>query len=753
MVDGGAKRRLAAILSADAVGYTRLMAEDEVATLDRIKAYRDLIGIRVREHNGRVVNAPGDNILAEFPSALDATRCAVEIQRVLRDRNADLPEDRRMAFRIGIHLGDVMVEGEGIYGDGVNIAARLEGLADPGGICISAAVHEQVRSKLGLEYEDLGEHSVKNISWPVHVYRIPSDSGAATETGTHIVASSPEKPSIAVLPFDNMSGDPEQEYFADGMTEEIITRTSKSPQLFVIARNSTFTYKGRPVKVQQVSQELGVQYVVEGSIRKAGNRMRITAQMIDANTGNHLWSETYDREHSISELFAIQDEISGQIAGAVLSGHRISETMRVRRIATQNLTAYDAVWRGKEVYYPRRKKEENAKAREFFLRAIELDPNYSMAYAWLSATYRWDFMAGWDSDPKILDHAMGLAQQAISLDSFNSVAYRQLAYIHMLIYPLKPTITQIEQSIAAASRAVELDTNDAEAYITKGIVLNIAGLHEEGMALIERSLRLNPHSVSPFDLYHKRLALQLMYRHKEAIEFYRKSILQDPTFPFPYSELAFNYWTLWITQREEDEKALEYALEMAQKVVALEDANPVYHSFLGLVYLWIKEYQKANLELEKGIASDLIHIDAAWANFTMGCFLNRTGEHARAAVLLKGALDYLPSTSEKYRPFTLYRSLFLSELGRAYRILNRYDDAIATQKYALSLKQDHLDSQLELLILHTMKEQMEMSRESVSTISEYWAAFSVDLWGKRLPDKDQSLIERDMAALRKAGLK
>jgi adenylate cyclase len=307
MADEGFERKLAAILSADVEGYSRLMDDDEVATVRTLTSSCAAISNLVEQFRGRVVDSPGDNILAEFKSVVDSVNCAVEIQRELAKRNEELPDNRKMQFRIGVNLGDVIDEDGRIYGDGVNIAARIEALSEAGGICISRNVFEQVKNKLKLGYEYLGEHSVKNIPEPVKVHKILMETDIAVPAKGEGLKV-PEKPSVAVLPFDNISGDPEQEYFSDGITEEIITALSKIPKMFVIARNSTFTYKGKPVRVQQVGEELGVQYVLEGSVRKAGNRVRITAQLVEAVTGHHLWAERYERD--LKDIFALQDEIT-----------------------------------------------------------------------------------------------------------------------------------------------------------------------------------------------------------------------------------------------------------------------------------------------------------------------------------------------------------------------------------------------------------------------------------------------------------
>ncbi|MEE8571763.1 MAG: adenylate/guanylate cyclase domain-containing protein, partial [Gemmatimonadota bacterium] len=430
MESHAAERKLVAILSADVVGYSRLMAEDEEATVRTLTAYREQLAVLIRQHRGRVVDSPGDNVLAEFPTVLDAVRSAIEIQRVLAARNADLLRERRMDFRIGVHMGDVRVEAGRIYGDGVNIAARLEGLAPPGGICISATVHDQVRNKLEVGYEDLGDLTVKNMPEQVRVYELrlarveiePPRSSAGPRRGLRTTAlvsgtvllllavgiavtwprplglildlaglsgppvnpALPDEPSIVVLPFANLSGDPEQEYFSDGITEDLTTDLSGNPFLFVISRNSAFTYKGKAVKAEEVGRELGVRYVLEGSVRKAEGRVRITAQLIDATTGFHLWSERYDRD--LADIFSLQSEISEKILAAVGVEITDAELARIRGKPTNDLTAYDLVQRGL-AHFNRFTRKDNDEARRLFEQAIELDPGYLQARSMLGATY------------------------------------------------------------------------------------------------------------------------------------------------------------------------------------------------------------------------------------------------------------------------------------------------------------------------------------------------------------------------------
>ena len=383
MTQKGFKRKLTAILSADVEGYSRLMDDDDEATIRTLTDYRNVISNIVKQYRGRVVDAPGDNILAEFGSAVDAVSCTVEIQEELAERNSRLQDERKMQFRIGVNLGDVVEEEGRIYGDGVNIAARIEALAEAGGICISRNVFEQVKNKLKLGYQYLGEHIAKNIPEPVQAYRILMESNMAVpEKGDGLEV--PEKPSIAVLPFDNISGDPEQEYFSDGITEEIITALSKVPKMFVIARNSTFTYKGMPVKVQQVGEELGVQYVLEGSVRKAGNRVRITAQLVETVAGHHLWADRYDRD--LKDIFALQDEITFKILTALQVTLTEGERARVWATRTDNLDAFLKYLQARQSagLFTR---EGYVFARQLAQEAINLDENYSDPYVLIAMTH------------------------------------------------------------------------------------------------------------------------------------------------------------------------------------------------------------------------------------------------------------------------------------------------------------------------------------------------------------------------------
>jgi adenylate cyclase len=401
------ERRLAAILSADVAGYSRLIGVDEEGTLAQLKAYRrESIDPKIAEHRGRIVKTTGDGLLVEFASVVDALRCATEMQAAMGERNAAVPADGRIKFRVGIHMGDIVVEEDDIFGDGVNIAARLEGLAEPGGICVSARVQEDAAGKLDLAFEDIGEQQLKNISRPVRVFRVAAKcSLPQPEAPTALPL--PDKPSVAVLPFTNMSADPEQEFFADGIAEDIITALSRYPSLFVIARNSCFTYKGRAVDVKQVGRELGVRYVLEGSLRKSGNRIRVTAQLVEAETGNHLWAERYDRD--LADIFAVQDEITEAVTIAIAPAIADAEQQRAMRKPPGSLDAWATYQRGLW-HVNKASADDNALAQKFFQQAIDLDPNFSGGYKGIAIAQvaaAFDFQS---SPPAILSSAEALAR-------------------------------------------------------------------------------------------------------------------------------------------------------------------------------------------------------------------------------------------------------------------------------------------------------------------------------------------------------
>ena len=518
------KRKLTAILSADVKGYSRLMGEDEEGTIRTLNTYKEAMSNLVQQQRGRVVDAPGDNVLAEFGSVVDAVRCAVDIQKELKNRNAQLPENHRMEFRIGVNLGDVIEDGEKILGDGINIAARLESLSEAGGVCISGTAYDQVENKLSLGYEYLGEQPVKNIAKPVRVYRVLVEPKAVAQRVLEVASKErmalplPDKPSIAVLPFVNMSDDPRQEYFSDGMTEEIITGLSKIPNLFVIARNSTFTYKGKAVKVKQVAEELGIRYVLEGSVRKAGEKVRVSAQLIDALSGYHLWAERYDRD--LKDIFALQDEITLKVAAALQVKLTVGDHARIMAKGTTNLEAYLKALQCRE-HGQRWTKEGNAALRNYAEEVIALDPKYPFGYLALALSHFVDIMLGLSESPQqSLARGIELTKHAISLDNSYSFAHAVLGVSYVLA-------RQYDQGVAEAERAMALDPNSAENLYYLAYVLCHAGKPEEAIPLIERAERLNPIPL-PFQLLTMSLTHQLTGRYEKAVEAAKEAIRVEP---------------------------------------------------------------------------------------------------------------------------------------------------------------------------------------------------------------------------------
>jgi adenylate cyclase len=561
------KRKLTAILSADVKGYSRLMGEDEKGTVRTLNAYKEVMTSLIQKRHGRVVDAPGDNVLAEFGSVVDAVECAVEIQKELKTRNADLPENQRMELRIGVNLGDVIEDGEQILGDGVNIAARLESLSEAGGICISGTAYDQVKNKLTLEYEYQGKQTVKNISEPVRVYRVlmeprtsstmrkwktaglnywkrvhpafkilialaaaanvlwqfyphlrPSRPTVEVASKEKMALSLPDKPSIAVLPFVNMSEDPKQEYLSDGITEDIITALSKVPRLFVIARNSTFTYKGKSVNVKQISKDLGVQYVLEGSVQRSANRVRITAQLIDALTGHHIWAERYDRD--LKDIFALQDEVTSNILTAMRVKITEGEQALHRDKGIRNLNCYLKLLEGRN-YSDRLDIEGNNLARRMGEEALVMCPESSSAYHLLATTYTMDYWFGSAKSPEeSLEKAIELAQKAIALDDAYAQAYGLLSFL----YSVK---REYEKALAEGQRAVALDPNGADVHAYYAMSLTYAGRPEEAIPLFQKAIRLNP--LAP-TWYFQQFghALRTTARFEEAISAYKKALQRAP---------------------------------------------------------------------------------------------------------------------------------------------------------------------------------------------------------------------------------
>jgi TolB-like protein/class 3 adenylate cyclase/Flp pilus assembly protein TadD len=566
MAEQDFKRKLTAILSADAKGYSRLMSGDEEATVRTITAHRAAMAKLIQQYRGRVVDSPGDNVLAEFGSVVDAVNCAVEVQRELAERNSELPAERQMEFRIGINLGDVIEEGERIYGDGVNIAARVEGLAEGGGICISGTVYDAIEAKLGLEYEYMGEQEVKNIDRPVRVYRVLSFPGAAAHrvikakkaegrkwlkmalpiTAVLVVGIAalaiwnfylrstpppeelasdkkmafplPDKPSLAVLPFDNLSGDSSQDYFSDGITESIITALSNVKNLFVIARNSSFTYKGKPVKVQQVAEKLGVRYVLEGSVQRL--------------TGHHLWAENYDR--NFGDIFALQDDITDHVTMALQVKLTEGEQARIRRGNIDNPQAYEYYLRGLETYRSFTK-ENNDQARKLYEKAAELDPNYALGWCSIGWTYYREGRFGWTDTPtKSLALAEELGQKALALNDSMSEAYSLLSVVYM-------ARRKHDKAVAYAEKTIALAPNFASNLATVALPFLYSGKPEVAIELVQTAMRHSPYYPSWY-LPVLGLAYRLTGQYDEAIDALESwRARANPRSSIPYLCLAYTY--------------------------------------------------------------------------------------------------------------------------------------------------------------------------------------------------------------------
>jgi adenylate cyclase len=589
MATEGFKRKLAAILSADVVGYSRLMGEDEAATVKTLETYKRVISDLIQQHRGRVVDSPGDNLLAEFASVVDAVQCAVAAQKELQARNLELPETRRMLFRIGINLGDVIEEEDRVYGDGVNIAARLESLAEPGGICISKTAFDHIETKLPLGYEYLGEQTVKNIAKPVPAYKVlmeprvtvkaleksklkegarrrlkyialgsvlliaaigilfwrfafqPSEPKVEKASQQQMALPLPDKPSIAVLPFLNLTGDPNQDFFCDGLSVSLITALSKVPQLFVIARESTFRFKGKGVNTKQVSEELGVQYVLEGSVQKAGERVRVTAQLIDALTGRNLWSESYDR--SVKDIFALQDEITMKIITELRVKLTEGETVRIQAKGTNNLQAYLKVVEAAGYRY-QHNKEANAVSKRLLQEAVRLDPNYAQAHSALSFTLALEVWEAASASPQeTLSNAMKEAQRAVELDNSSAEAQAAVGNVFLLL-------RQHDKAIEIGERAVKLDPNSAYAIYLLAISLNYSFRGEEAIPLLRRGIRLNP--FFPVLSHQYGIACRETGRYDEGIAAVKKALQLAPNYLLAYTTLATLYS---YTGREDEARA------------------------------------------------------------------------------------------------------------------------------------------------------------------------------------------------------
>ncbi len=614
MPKDGLKRKLAAILSADVEGYSRLMGNDEAGTIHTLTAYKEAMTANIKKHRGRVVDAPGDNLLAEFASVVDAVQCAVEIQRKLAERNQELTEERKMVFRIGVNLGDIVEEKDRIYGDGVNIAARLESICEGGGVCISGTAFEHVGSKLDLEYEDLGDHNVKNIENPVRVYRVLSYPGAAAHrvirakktdsnkwrkmlvatlaafvvigaaagwyvnlrsppkiaTEKRTALTTPEKPSIAVLPFNNLSDDPGQEYFADGMTDELITDLSKISGLLVISRNSSFTFKGKTVNVRQVANELNVKYVLEGSIQRAGDRVRIRAQLIDGTTDHHIWAESYDGV--MENIFDLQDEITQKIAAVLAVKLTAREKTRFANKETTNIEAYDAFVKGWD-HLHRQTPDDIVQAISFFKAAIELDPEYSRAHAALSWTYfSVSLRFEWQAFVNRNDLAKLLARKHLELAMRNPTSTAHLVASKMALFR-----RQYDDSVSHAQLSLAFDANDPDANLNMAEVLMATGKPAEGLDYVNKTIQLDPRNMAA-PLSAAGLAHFIMGDLKKSATMTERAINHNPSILSRYELLSAIYGLLG--RKQDAQAAYDKSLKAWSIGFVPADLNYIMSFFL-----------------------------------------------------------------------------------------------------------------------------------------------------------------------------
>ena len=572
MAEVRVQRRLAAILAADVVGYSRLMEQDEAGTLAVLKGLRrEIVSPLVNEHNGRIIKVMGDGVLVEFASAVDAVSCAVEMQKRFAENNRSLPEERRIILRIGINLGDVIVENNDLYGDGVNIAARLEALAEPGGIYISAKVYEEVRGKYAARFEDIGEQVIKNIARPIRTYRLRPDGPIDSSSPARPAVSLPDKPSIAILPFQNMSGDAEQEYFADGMVEDITTALSRLRWLFVIARNSSFTYKGRAVDVKQVGRELGVRYVLEGSVRKSADRVRITGQLIDATTGAHLWADRFDG--NLANIFDLQDQVATSVVGAIAPKLEQAEIERTKRKPTESLDAYDFFLRGMAAFH-QFNKAANIEALAFFLRASELDPNFAPAYGMAARCYLQRIGFGWVADrQREAAEAEKLARRAADLGKDDAVALSAAGFV------LVNVVGDLEYGDTLIDRALALNPNLAGGWHFSALAKAFLGQTEVAIERASRAMRLSPQDPQQFGM---KIAMAWAHffacRYEEAFSWAQAAVREQSNF---FMAIAVNAASAALAGKtEEAAKAMARLRELnpTLRVSNLKSFMPIYRA-------------------------------------------------------------------------------------------------------------------------------------------------------------------------------
>jgi adenylate cyclase len=774
------QRRLAAIMFTDMVGFSRQMGADETRMLRLLEVHNQVIQQAVTAHHGHIIKTLGDAFLVDFPSVVNAVQCARQVQSQLRTHNAEHGREEQIHVRIGIHLGDIVQRDGDVFGDGVNIASRLQGLAEPGSICLSDIVYRDVAKKIELgTVVSLGRPKLKNIAERFQVYALLPEQPKGVRqqlqvqrlkfsrrvgiahrvvvvglvllvggivTGRYFLRPPlgtqdsaprtpaalplPDKPSIIVLPFTNMSNDPEQEYFGDGVTEDITSDLSKISSLFVIARNSAFTYKGKAIKVQEVSREMGVRYVLEGSVRKAGAQVRITTQLIDASTGEHLWSERFDRP--FKDIFALQDEVVQKIVATLKLQLTLREQGVLMRKRTDNLEAYDYVLRGMEANQRLTKEAVTIQARQMLEKAIALDPQYAEAYAWLGWTYYREWNWFWSRDPQTLERAWTLAQQALALDDF-------LPFAHSLLGNIYAQRHQYDQAIAEGERAIALDPNNADSYALRWEALSSAGRPDEALKMVEQAMRLNPRYPSWY-LVDLGLAYFLTGRYTEAIAPLKEAVNRSPTHLNAHVILSFSYRQQWASQQSTDAQTLEQALAEAQRVLALNDSNPLDHVSLVAAYLWQKHYEQALAGMERAAA--LASKDAVSSAF-LAEVLGGMGRAEEALRMIEQALRLKPLPADGH----------LSSVGAAYYMAGRSEEVVVPLKQWVSRYPNVLGAHLTLAAVYSELGKEAEAHAEAAEVLRINPKFSLEVHKERAPIKDPALLERHIAALRKAGLK
>ncbi|MBI3797536.1 MAG: tetratricopeptide repeat protein [Deltaproteobacteria bacterium] len=775
----GETRRLAAIMFTDIVGFSRQMGADEARMLRLLDVHNQVIRRAVIEHHGTVIKTVGDAFLVDFPSVVNAVQCAQRIQTQFRTHNTDTDDSEQIHVRIGIHLGDVVQKDGDVFGEGVNIASRLQGLAEPDTICLSDMVYRDVAKKMDLgTVVPLGRTKLKGIAERFPVYALfpeppkgfrqtlrvqhlklsrrvatvvfvlvsvsilllggillllyfphPPLSTQHSALSTPAALPLPDKPSVVVLPFDNMSKDPEQDYFSNGITEVLTSDLSRLSSLFVIARNTAFTYKGKATNVQAIGKELGVRYVLEGSVQKAGDQVRIVAQLVDTTTDTHVWSERYDRP--FTDIFALQDEIVQKIVTTLKLQLTLQEQGWIVRKHTANLEAYDYYLRGVELF-SHTTGETITQARQMFEKAVALDPQYAEAYASLGGLYVAEWIWRLSADPQTLEHALTLTQQALALDD-------SLPRAHSILSNVYAQQQQYDQAIAEGERAIALDPNNDFSYNRQGAALNFAGRPAEALPMMEQAMRLNPH-YPPFYLGDLGWTYSLTGRYAEAVATLKEALSRGPTLMVYYAILADSYVQQWASQQDAGAQTLEQALAAAQRTLALNDSFPPGYSTLGSVYLWQKQYEQAIAEMERATTLDP---NAADGYARLAETLSRVAKSEDALRMVEQALRRKPYVAD----------LHLKSVGAAYDLAGKPEEAIAPLKQYISRYPNILDAHLTMTAVYSELGKTAEAQAEAAEVLRLNPQFSLEIHKQRTPIKDSAVLERHIAALRKAGLK